>query len=133
MAIEWLSLEQAAADVQSVHRHRLRVRLAKRQVVVPSGVTGEDDVVENRDPHNAEVSPIELDVEAADGELPLKKGLATVIAEECADEFIDDPHAQHASETTLSRHPSYSHPFLTLVVTSPLENGKVVSSRRRKV
>jgi len=57
--------------------------LAKRKVAVPSEVAGEDEV---------------LDAGSADGELPLEKRLATLIAEGCADEYMNDPHAKHASE-----------------------------------
>ena len=65
-------------------RHKLSGGgLAKRNVVVPSDVPGEGEV---------------LGAQNADGELPLEKWLATIIAAGCADEYIDDPHARHASD-----------------------------------
>ena len=73
-------MEQATAGVQSLRCHKSRwAGLAKRKVVLPRKVAGEDEV---------------LDAENANGELPLEKWLATIIAEECTDEYIDDPHAK---------------------------------------
>jgi len=54
-----------------------------RKVVVPSGVAGEDGV---------------LDAENADGEFPIEKWPATIEAEGCTDEYIDDSHAKRSSE-----------------------------------
>ena len=59
LAVEWLALEQATADVQSLRRHKLMwAGLAKRKVVVPCDVASEDEV---------------LDAGNADGTLPLEK------------------------------------------------------------
>ena len=97
--VEWLTLEQAAADVQSLRRHKLmRAGLANRKVAVPSDVAGEDEV---------------LHAENADGELPLEKWQASIIAEgeqtntgdddlseTLPDTFAHDPceHDEHGSE-----------------------------------
>ena len=73
LVAEWLTLEQATADVQSSGGCEEERR----------DVAGENEV---------------LDAEDADGELPLEKWRATIIAEECTHEYIDDPYAKHASE-----------------------------------
>ena len=70
-------MDRAKAYVQSLRRHK------EREVVVPSDVAGEGDV---------------LDAENADGERPLGKWPTTITAEGCTDEYTDDPHAKHASE-----------------------------------